>query len=266
MRLIMAGLLAILFIGCASTTRTSNRPGTGGAKDRTEKRTNERPKIPIPPNATNREVVEIYILNYRDIAMEEMEVYGIPASITLAQGILESGAGRGELAKKSNNHFGIKCHTAWNGKRVYHDDDEEGECFRSYDDPDDSFRDHSLFLTRRSRYAFLFDLKQSDYKAWARGLKRAGYATDPRYPKKLIAIIERFDLKRYDRMVLRDEYVEVEPPRVEDPTYTVIRGDTLYSIARRFNLSVESIKTINQLDSNNISIGQTLYLQPKEKR
>ena len=112
--------------------------------------------------------------------------YGIPASITLAQGILESGSGKGELTRKSNNHFGIKCHRNWTGDRAYHDDDEKGECFRRYNHPMYSFNDHSQFLTGRKRYAFLFKLRKDDYKGWARGLRKAGYATDKKYPQKLI--------------------------------------------------------------------------------
>ena len=123
-----------------------------------------------------------------------MQLYGIPASITLAQRILESGAGRSGLSRKSNNHFGIKCHKDWTGERVYHDDDELQECFRKYKDPDISFRDHSLFLTERTRYKDLFKLKKDDYKGWAKGLRKAVYATNPKYPKKLITIIERYKL------------------------------------------------------------------------
>ena len=228
-----------------------------------------RKKEPIPEGATYKEVVQIYIRNYQDISMEEMREYGIPASITLAQGILESGAGRGQLSRKSNNHFGIKCHTTWNGARVYHDDDEKGECFRRYEDPDDSFRDHSLFLTSRSRYSKLFDLKKSDYKGWAKGLKKAGYATDPKYPSKLISIIERYDLERFDKMVLGGKWEPVQEEvsnASSDQVYVVSSGDTLYSIARRFNLTVDKLKAYNKLDDNLISVGQTLYLQPKENR
>ena len=117
-----------------------------------------------------------YIEKYNRIAMREMQEYKIPASITLAQGLLESGNGKSELAKKSNNHFGIKCHSSWKGKRTYHDDDAKGECFRVYDSPAESYRDHSIFLANGQRYAFLFDLKITDYKGWAKGLKKAGYA------------------------------------------------------------------------------------------
>ena len=144
-----------------------------------------------------------YIEKYHKIAMREMQEYKIPASITLAQGLLESGNGKSELAKKSNNHFGIKCHNSWQGKRTYHDDDEKGECFRVYDDPAQSYRDHSLFLANGQRYAFLFDLKITDYKEWAKGLKKAGYATLPVYANVLINLIETYDLTQYDQKALK---------------------------------------------------------------
>lgn len=124
---------------------------------------------------------------------------GVPASITLAQGLLESGNGQSELARMSNNHFGIKCHNNWKGGKVYYDDDAKGECFRKYSHPSESYRDHSDFLRFRDRYKFLFDYRVTDYKAWAHGLKKAGYATDPAYPKKLIKLIEEYDLHQYDR-------------------------------------------------------------------
>ena len=141
---------------------------------------------------------EKYIERYSSIAVSEMYRSGVPASITLAQGLLESGYGRSELAVKSNNHFGIKCHNGWQGGKVYHDDDAKGECFRKYDDPEDSYRDHSDFLRYRDRYKFLFDYKVTDYKAWAYGLKKAGYATDPTYPTKLIKLIEDYKLYQFD--------------------------------------------------------------------
>lgn len=140
-----------------------------------------------------------YIERYADLAVEEMYRSGVPASITLAQGLLESGYGLSELAVKSNNHFGIKCHNTWKGAKVYHDDDAKGECFRKYDNPEESFRDHSDFLRYRDRYKFLFDYKVTDYKAWAYGLKSAGYATDPKYPAKLIKLIEEYSLHEYDK-------------------------------------------------------------------
>jgi len=142
---------------------------------------------------------ENYISKYSSAAVAEMERYGIPASITLAQGILESGNGESRLAVKGKNHFGIKCHSNWNGKTIIEDDDEKGECFRKYSKVSDSYRDHSLFLTERGRYSFLFEYKKTDYKKWAKGLKKAGYATNPKYPKLLIDLIERYDLSRFDK-------------------------------------------------------------------
>lgn len=213
-------------------------------------------------NATYAEIVALYISNYSEIAKEEMLQYGIPASITLAQGILESGAGNGELTRKANNHFGIKCHTEWTGERVYHDDDELQECFRKYKDPKYSFRDHSLFLTQRSRYKDLFKLRKDDYKGWAKGLRKAGYATDPKYPDKLISIIERYNLTQYDDQILGSKASPIRPDNSKIGTHTVQRGDTLYSIARRFNITVDTLMEYNGLESDTISIGQVLYLHP----
>ena len=149
-------------------------------------------------NITVEQKIKRYIKLYAPIARKHMKVYKIPASITMAQGILESGYGEATLAKKGNNHFGIKCHKDWKGKKIYHDDDEENECFRSYRNPVKSYKDHSLFLVNRDRYRFLFDLKRKDYKSWAEGLKKAGYATDPEYSQKLISLIERFSLSELD--------------------------------------------------------------------
>ena len=140
-----------------------------------------------------------YINDYKDLAVEEMKLYNIPASITLSQGILESSNGESMLATKANNHFGIKCHSSWQGDRVFHDDDEKGECFRKYNNVEDSYRDHSLFLANSSRYSFLFDIPIKNYKSWAKGLKKAGYATNPKYSKLLINIIKRYNLDHYDK-------------------------------------------------------------------
>ncbi len=219
-------------------------------------------EIIIPkPNASYAEIVQAYIDSYSDIAQEEMLQYGIPASITLAQGILESGAGRGELTSKANNHFGIKCH-GWQGDTVYHDDDEAQECFRKYNDPKYSFRDHSLFLTQRSRYQDLFKLKKDDYKGWAKGLKKAGYATDPKYPDKLIGIVERYDLDKFDDAVLGKKGSSKKDDDSKIATHEVKKGDTLYNIARRYNITVETLKEYNGLTDTTISIGQELYLHP----
>lgn len=270
-------ILLILFVGlllfsCKSKKRVAERKRTHRT-ERVVKRTPAKPideTLPgktdehevkeLPSNASYEEILNAYIDTYSQIAMEEMLQYGIPASITLAQGILESGAGRGDLTRRANNHFGIKCHSSWKGDRVYHDDDKKGECFRKYKDAKYSFRDHSLFLAERSRYQNLFKLRKNDYKGWARGLKAAGYATDPRYPEKLIRIIEKNDLTRFDTQVLGGEATVRDTNDSQIKTYTVQQGDTLYSIARRFNMTVETLKEYNGLQSNMISIGQVLYL------
>lgn len=147
---------------------------------------------------TSPEVIHQYIDKYKDIAIREMMIYRIPASITLAQGIHESNAGRSRLAVEANNHFGIKCHKDWTGKTYTQDDEKKNECFRKYDDALDSYRDHSLFLSQRDRYKPLFSLPVTDYKAWAKGLKEAGYATNPKYPEILIRTIEEYRLYAYD--------------------------------------------------------------------
>lgn len=149
--------------------------------------------------SADRSPQHAYIERYSRIAVGEMYRSGVPASITLAQGMLESSNGQSELAVRANNHFGIKCHE-WKGPRMFYDDDRKGECFRKYSSPEESFRDHSDFLRYRDRYKFLFDLEPADYKGWAYGLKRAGYATDPAYPRKLIKLIEDYGLDRFDRM------------------------------------------------------------------
>lgn len=227
----------------------------------------EEPRVvEVPVNISYNERVANYIKEYAQISKEEMLQYGIPASITLAQGILESGAGAGELTQKANNHFGIKCHTGWEGETVYHDDDERGECFRKYNDPKYSYRDHSLFLTQRSRYKDLFTLRKDDYKGWAKGLRKAGYATDPKYPDKLIGIIERYNLQAYDHEVLGTKVSIITPDNSKIGTYAVQAGDTLYSISRRFNLTVDTLKKYNGLRGNDISIGQVLYLHPIKNR
>ena len=139
-----------------------------------------------------------YINKYKSLAISEMNEFGIPASITLAQGILESGNGESRLAVEANNHFGIKCHTNWDGETIFADDDEKNECFRKYSTVEESFRDHSLFLSTRDRYQFLFNYKKTNYRKWARGLKEAGYATNPKYASSLIKIIKNNNLSKYD--------------------------------------------------------------------
>ena len=178
--------------------------------------------------------------------------------------ILTSGNGNSVLAKKSNNHFGIKCHTKWQGERVYYDDDEAQECFRKYQYVESSYNDHSEFLTKRSRYAFLFNYGVRDYKKWARGLKKAGYATDKKYPNKLIRIIETYKLYEFDKVKKKDFKIKKNSKKDTKPKYTVgnyyevKKGDTLYSIAKKFEITVKFLKELNGLKDNTISIGQHL--------
>jgi len=210
---------------------------------------------------SSKSATELYIEKYSVVAKQEMERHGIPASITLAQGILESGSGYGKLTIRSNNHFGIKCHKGWEGDRVYHDDDKDQECFRKYENPVNSFSDHSLFLTGRSRYASLFELAKDDYKGWAKGLKKAGYATDRKYPQKLISLIERYELYKYDAEVLGKKPETVQKVTTSNDHYTVSKGDTLYSIARKYNVTVAKLKSLNGLNSNDIFVGQVLSVK-----
>lgn len=226
----------------------------------------------------NSDLITNYVLQYKDIAMGNMQKYGIPASIILAQGILESGAGRGDLAVEANNHFGIKCHKDWLGESVRHDDDSAQECFRKYPEAAESYRDHALFLVGKNRYATLFTYEKDDYKAWAKGLRAAGYATDPNYPDKLISYIERYNLHQYDCLVTGRNYKPFEKSTVakststparstpssnsNDPnSYEVQKGDTLYSISKKFNLLVDDLKQKNNLSDNAISIGQRLKVK-----
>lgn len=254
---------------------TRNSTSTRSSTSSLAKKNNESEVIVSTSKTTvTTDIIRLYIYQFKDVAMSNMKNYGIPASIILAQGILESGAGKGDLASRSNNHFGIKCHAGWTGESVRHDDDASQECFRKYDNPSESFKDHALFLTGRSRYAKLFTLSKSDYKAWARGLRAAGYATDPKYPDKLISYIERYGLNEYDNMALDANYVPNEKQLVQDLTvsnkrvvssnlgsYVVQKGDTLYSISRKFELRVEELKQKNNLVDNTISIGQQLVVK-----
>ena len=214
-------------------------------------------------------LISDYVLQYKDIAIGNMKKYGIPASIILAQGILESGAGRGDLAVDANNHFGIKCHKDWLGESVRHDDDSAQECFRKYKEASESYRDHALFLVGKNRYATLFTYEKDDYKAWAKGLRAAGYATDPNYPDKLISYIERYNLHQYDCQVTGKNYKPSDKSIVNnsnsnsnDPSlYEVQKGDTLYSISKKFNILVDDLKRKNNLSDNTLSVGQRLKVK-----
>lgn len=345
-------LLALLISACSSRRKVGTRiPGsTNGPVRKGDEAPGRSDKQAPSGRSYGRSLdTESYIQLYQALALREMKRTGIPASITLAQGILESGNGNSRLARQANNHFGIKCTPDWRGGKTYKDDDRRNDCFRVYSSAEDSFHDHSEFL-QRNRYSFLFDLKPYDYKGWARGLKKAGYATNPRYADLLIDLIERYELHRFDRMDFpqddrllaenqpteavqpeeaqpSSEYPATpEPPReiseveTEQPTtgslsrgpagetaeeepapaaaqpprevpaepsgtagaeepkeetegtaagasgesfitaymYTVRQGDTLYSVSRRFNVTVEDLKQWNDLKDNRISIGQEL--------
>lgn len=220
-----------------------------------------------------------YISQYKDVAIAEMNRYGIPASIKLAQGMLESGNGSSRLATQANNHFGIKCTPEWSGGKTYQADDTPNDCFRVYKHPRESFRDHSEFLLRR-RYEKLFELKKDDYRGWARGLKEAGYATNPRYADLLISLIERYELHKYDRpeqaweQNRRVESVEKEiavntltkpqqqnaHPAVKMKIHEVKAGETLTKIAAQYQLTIEEVAILNGLTGREVQVGQLLIV------
>jgi len=237
-----------------------------------------------------------YIAKYSETAVKEMYRSGVPASITLAQGLLESGKGLGYLAIQANNHFGIKCHQDWQGERVYYDDDAKGECFRKYPTAEDSFTDHSNFLRFKPRYAFLFELHTADYKSWAYGLKSAGYATDPKYAEKLIAIVERYDLNRYDVRAEREKMeIPETPSELEKPERFISKGaigkysvtlkreilqkngipfiyaragETYKSIAESYDLFPSELEAINDVRSTHreLAAGDVVYLHRKASK
>lgn len=218
-----------------------------------------------------------YINKYSDLAVEQMKLHKIPASITLAQGLLESGAGRSELARKSNNHFGIKCGSSWRGRSVRHDDDARNECFRAYRNPRDSYEDHSEFLKRGARYAFLFKLEITDYKGWAKGLKKAGYATDPSYANRLITIIEDYDLYKYDRKGIYSKSKLSKEPWLMNPhqvyianglIYVIARsGDTFQNLGKEFDIRWKRLVDYNDLQRDyTLMPGDIIYLKSKNKK
>ena len=221
---------------------------------------------------TRNKQYESYIKQYRDLAVKEMKKYRIPASITLAQGLLESGAGQSTLARKSNNHFGIKCGSDWRGKTVSHDDDARGECFRAYKHPKQSYEDHSKFLANRPRYASLFKLDITDYKGWARGLKKAGYATNPRYAEQLIGIIELYDLHKYDKKGGLKWMKENPNPHqtyiANGLVYIVVRaGDSWKSISKELDISQKKLRKYNDLYKGYaLQVGDILYLEKKNRK
>lgn len=251
--------------------------------------------------AQNKITHEEYIMTYKETAIDKMEEYGIPASITLAQGILESGIGNSELARKANNHFGIKCHKGWTGKTFHMDDDAKNECFRKYKSPEESYRDHSIFLTTRDRYAKLFTLKVTDYKGWAHGLKKAGYATNPKYPQLLIRIIEENMLYEFDRGVTPTYLASTSPlpppvePENDQPInipapadYDLVEiwetgrkvyinngvkfifseaGDSYSDIAADFEIYSWQLPKYNEVDKKlPLKEGQMIYIEKKKRK
>lgn len=220
-----------------------------------------------------------YVNDYNALAIQHQQKYKIPASITLAQGILESGAGQSELARKSNNHFGIKCHTDWRGGRVYHDDDFRGECFRKYKKVEESYDDHSRFLAERSRYASLFKLNITDYKGWARGLQKCGYATDKAYANKLIKIIEDYELYRYDtsKGVKKTTSTTKQPARssAQRSVYKThgliyvyaLGNDSFEQIAKDLSFKVKDLIKYNEVPKEfPLQKGDIVYLQKKKSK
>ena len=211
-----------------------------------------------------------YITKYSALAVKQMRQYKIPASITLAQGILESNNGNSKLAVKANNHFGIKCH-GWEGKKIFEDDDKKNECFRKYKSPLESFKDHSLFLNKYSRYAFLFDYKITDYKSWARGLKKAGYATNKKYPELLIKIIEDNKLNIFDDKDVEIEFISeirniyMHPNRIK---YVKSENqDTYMTIAKNLKIKLWQLQKYNDSNETNIlAEGTIVFIQPKRKK
>ena len=257
------GTIIFIFISCGISRKVIVEKESSNKK-KIESKIDSHNITKVEKNYTNKEKIEFYINRYSSVARTEMKAYGIPASITLAQGILESGMGYGRLAKEGNNHFGIKCHKYWKGDRIYHDDDKKGECFRVYNDPASSYRDHSLFLKTRSRYDFLFEIKTNNYKAWAKGLKKAGYATDPKYPEKLISLIERFELNKFDlKKPKKTEEISFDGYETNRQIHNVSKGDTLYSISKKYEISLESLIKINKIEDQTIYLGQKLKIPVK---
>ncbi|RZA02972.1 MAG: LysM peptidoglycan-binding domain-containing protein [Sphingobacteriaceae bacterium] len=271
------GIALVFSSGCsARKSVTGNTVSNSAVKKNNEAIQKERSKAianHVPYTAQS------YIERFKAIAIKEMNANGIPASITLAQGLFESGNGNGDLAKIANNHFGIKCTSDWKGKSYYKDDDKADDCFRVYDNPEDSYKDHSEFL-KRKRYAALFELDKNDYEGWAYGLKQAGYATNPNYPQLLINVIKKYRLDQYDRpegelqkikredrvlaeinknigKEVKDSLVQVTPI---NKLYTIKQGDTLYNISKRFGLTVDELKALNHMADNNVKLGQQLII------
>lgn len=291
-------LVVLFFVSCGSNkpiVRTSKAPTRTKPVVQSPPKASQKPVVISPKNedkkendytktnnsqteileATSKvkvttELVMAYIDTYKEVAKENMKNHGVPASIALAQAILESGAGTGNLSRQANNHFGIKCHKDWQGLSVKHDDDEAQECFRKYETVLDSYHDYAAFLKGRRWYEPLFKLEKNDYKGWAKGLKSAGYATDPGYPTKLIGLIERYQLQKYDAEVLGIEFVPNNSVSFDknnqvssstEGLHEVVKGDTLYSISKRYNITIDDLKKKNNISDNSIAIGQKLQIK-----
>lgn len=223
---------------------------------------------------------EEYIATYKEDAIKEMYLHKVPACITLAQGMLESGNGNSDLCKNANNHFGIKCHKEWGGETYIMDDDSANECFRKYNNVLESYSDHSLFLFSRSRYASLFELPINDYKGWCYGLKAAGYATDPKYPERLISLIEKYKLQELNIVEntplqnlplpnnLKSDLSIREVYRFNRIKFVIAKNnDSFYKIASDFNLELEQILEYNDLSkTDKLSYGQKIYIEKKRRR
>jgi LysM repeat protein len=250
--------------------------------------------------APNENIVK-YIEQYAALAVKEMERTGVPASIKIAQGIHETNAGKSDLVLQSNNHFGIKCKSSWTGDKVYHNDDAEGECFRKYEDAKASYLDHSDYLKSQPRYAFLFDYDANDYAAWAWGLKKAGYATNPIYAQTLIKYIEAYQLNELNKFAEHEEEASLETfldkirtrplaivansgkliepeeqyntpkPAKEKSgkrikvkkTHVVKKGDSLYSLSKKYGTTVDALKKINHLKKEALQVGQKIKIPKK---
>ncbi|MEY4739470.1 MAG: hypothetical protein RLZZ05_854 [Bacteroidota bacterium] len=254
----------------------------------------------ISQEAPNENIIK-YIEQYAALAVKEMERTGVPASIKIAQGIHETNAGKSDLVLKSNNHFGIKCKSSWTGEKVYHNDDEEGECFRKYDNATASYLDHSDYLKSQPRYAFLFDYDANDYAAWAWGLKKAGYATNPIYAQTLIKYIEAYhlnelnkfaeneedqDLKNYLETIRNrpldivensnksiepeEKYSSTKPAKEKSEkrirvkkTHVVKKGESLYSLSKKYSTTVDVLKKVNHLKKEALQVGQKIKIPKK---
>lgn len=281
-KILCFSIIIVLFSSCLSKHEVLQNPRTGGRPVPPPSRERQKPASAPPvistPSGTSLSGHE-YIAQYKGIAIEEMNRYGIPASIKLAQALLESGNGNSTLAREANNHFGIKCTPEWPGGKAYKDDDRRNDCFRVYERVEDSFRDHSQFLLR-NRYAALFELNKDDYRGWARGLKSAGYATNPRYAELLINLIERYELHQYDtpeshsEKVKREEIVQTEiteniqeepqiaeaKPPVTIDIHEVKQGETLSTIGRKYGMTAEELMDLNGLKTESLFIGQLILV------